>query len=146
MSDTVTLDLFLQDFIRTNKILGTTLPWSTLCSRRFVEDGAMKVFRFISGDTEWIAKGQLLHLPDAAWFRIDFTCDIPAVAEHRFDYLRMMHGATHAGLVIDARPDVVLVKLNTRHMGLINVVFVLRPAAPVTDQTLHPGRSDPFLV
>lgn len=146
MSDTVALDLFLQDFIRTNKILGTTLPWSTICSRRFVEDGATKVFRFVSGDIEYFARGQLLHLPDAAWFRIELTRDIPAVAEHRFDYLRMMHGATHAGLEIDARPDAVLVKLTTRHLGLINIVFVLRPATAVADLPLHPGRSDPFLV
>jgi hypothetical protein len=138
MADTVSLDLFLQDFIQTNKILGTTLSWSAICARRFVEDGATKVFRFISGDKEYLAIGQLLHLPDAAWFRIDLTRDIPDVPEHRFDYMRMMHGTTHAGLEIDARPDAVIVKLTTRHMGLINVAFVIRPPAMQT--------TDPFLV
>jgi hypothetical protein len=139
MSDTVALDLFLQDFIQTNKILGTTLPWPTICSRRFVEDGATKVFRFVSGEKEYLARGRVLHLPDAAWFRIEMTREIPAVPEHRFDYMRMMHGATHAGLEIDARGDAVLVKLVTRHMGLINVVFVIRSGEQL------PSSSDPFL-
>jgi hypothetical protein len=138
MSDIVSLDLFLQDFLRSNKILGTHITWPTLCSRRFVEDGTTKVFQFTSGDKEYLARGQLLHLPDAAWFRIEMTRAIPDVSEHRFDYMRMIHSATHATLDIDARPDTVLVKLTTRHMGLINVVFVLRgePATAVLDPFL----------
>jgi hypothetical protein len=58
--------------------------------------------------------------------------------EHRFDYLRMLFPQTHTDLTVDAVPgDPVLVKLTTRHRGLMNIVFVIRDG---------PAVSNPFLV
>jgi hypothetical protein len=138
MSDALTLDLFIQDFVTTNKILNSHYDWSALVNRRFLEDGLTKVFRFESGGGSHCAIGRHLALPDADWFRIELTRAIPQVDEHRFDCLRMTQAGTHTGLVVEALgPDTVLVKLTTRHRGLVNVVFVIRDGMSL---------GDPFLV
>ena len=136
MSDAVALDLFIQDFVTTNKILNQHISWDSLVNRRFLEDGLMKVFSFQSGGTAHYAIGTHLALPDSDWFRIELTRAIPAVDEHRFDCLRMMQAATHTGLSVDKSGDTVLMKLTTRHRGLVNIVFVIRDSLPVMDPFL----------
>ena len=127
MSDAVALDLFIQDFVTTNKVLNSHVNWPTLVNRRFTEDGLKKVFEFQSGGTKHYAVGQHLALPESDWLRIELTRIIPPVEEHRFDCLRMMYGETHTGFAVDkSDANVVLIQLTTRHRGLINVVFVIR--------------------
>jgi len=135
MSDAIALDLFIQDFVTTNKLLNHHYPWASLVNRRILEDGLTKIFRFQSGGDQ-IAVGRHLALPDTDWFRIELSRTIPDV-EHRFDCLRMMLMDTHTGLTVEKAEDIVLVKLTTRHRGLINVVFVITPPC---------GTTDPFLV
>jgi hypothetical protein len=136
-ADTVALDLFVQDFINTNRLRGVHMDWSLLCARR--GSGVPSVFRFESGGREQFAVGQVLTLPDAEWLRIELTHAIPEVAEHRFDYLRMMYPATHTDIVtsIEDGGKVVLVKLTTRHPAFLNLVFVIRDGV---------GVENPFLV
>jgi hypothetical protein len=142
MSDQIALDLFIQDFVQTNKLLNTHYDWSMMTARRWITDGIPRIFEFKSGDAVQYGKGQLLQLPDADWFRIELTRSIPTtVTEHRFDCLRMMSTGTHATLDVQSQSlgvetNVVLVKLVTRNRGLLNVVFVIR------DQV---GIENPFL-
>lgn len=141
MSDAVALDLFIQDFVTTNKLLGQHYPWESLVNRRYVEDGrATKVFQFESGGASHLAIGQFRALPDADWLRIELVRPIPTTEEHRFDILKMRSGASHFGLQVDvATPGTVIVKLQTRHRGLVNMVFVIRDGTA----TVSPN---PFLV
>jgi hypothetical protein len=134
--DSVALDLFLQDFVNTNRIRGVHVPWDALCARNSFGNGIPSVFRFESGGQEHHATGQVLNLPDADWFRIELTHTIPET-EHRFDYLRMLFPATHTDLHIDTVGSTVLVKLTTRHRGFMNMVFVFRDG---------PAVENPFLV
>ena len=136
MSDAVALDLFIQDFVTTNKVLNHHYDWPELVNRRFLEDELLKVFQFESSGTTHYAIGRHLALPDADWFRIELTRSIPHVEEHRFDYLRMMQTTTHMGLVVEKEEGVVLVKLTTRHRGLVNVVFVIRDGLAVVNPFL----------
>jgi hypothetical protein len=136
MSDAVALDLFIQDFVTTNKVLNQHYDWSALVNRRFLEDCLIKVFHFQSNGTTHYAIGQHIALPDSDWFRIELTRAIPVVEEHRFDCLRMMQATTHTGLVVEKSADVILVKLTTRHRGLVNIVFVVRDGLPLTDPFL----------
>lgn len=139
MSDAIALDLFLQDFIQTNTLLNQHYTWPALCNRRFGEDGVTKVFRFQSGGTEHLAIARPLHLPDAAWYRIELVREIPRVDEHRFDCMRMLFPTTHAAMTTElVDTDTVLVKLTTRHLGLMNIVFVIRapPVMPLTNPFL----------
>lgn len=130
---TVALDLFIQDFVLTNRIMNTHCDWATLVSRRFQESGpATKVYRFATSDgTQYHARSQILALPDSDWLRIEM--DRPATSleaeEHRFDCLRMMQQNTHASFTVETDGATVLVKLTTRHRGLLNVVFVMRSPA-----------------
>jgi hypothetical protein len=130
MSDAVALDLFIQDFVSTNKVLNQHYTWPNLVNRRFLD--LKKVFEFQSDGKTHYAIGQHLALPDADWFRIELTRSIPSVDEHRFDCLRMMQAETHTGLHIDKVDDTVLVKLVTRHRGLVNIVFVIRDGLSLT--------------
>jgi hypothetical protein len=136
MSDAVALDLFIQDFVTTNKVLNHHYDWPELVNRRFLEDELLKVFQFESSGTTHYAIGRHLALPDADWFRIELTRSIPQVEEHRFDYLRMMQTTTHMGLVVEKEEGIVLVKLTTRHRGLVNVVFVIRDGLAVVNPFL----------
>jgi hypothetical protein len=134
--DAIALDLFIQDFVQTNKVLNQHCTWSTLVNRRFLEDGLTKVFSFESGGSSHYATGQHLALPDADWFRIELTHAITS-AEHRFDCLRMMQAATHTGLVVEKESESnILVKLTTRHRGLVNIVFVIHDGLPLTNPFL----------
>lgn len=125
------LDLFIQDFITTNKLLNQHVAWSTLARRHFVEGGSpIKVFSFQSGAKEHYAVGRTMELPDGDCFRIEMThpeARADEVASHRLDCLRMTHTDTHTGLEITkASADTVLIRLRTRNRGLIGIVFVIR--------------------
>jgi hypothetical protein len=133
MSDAVALDLFIQDFVQTNIVMNTHYGWDDLVNRRHLPTGD-RVYKFESGQTEHLAVGRVIELPDGDWYRIDLTHAIPT-AEHTFNCLRMMQTATHTGLTVEADGHV-LVKLITRHRGLINLVFVIRST----------GLTNPFLV
>jgi hypothetical protein len=137
MSDAVALDLFIQDFVTTNKVMDLHQSWSSLVNRRFMDDGLTKVFEFQSSESKQFAIGRHLALPDSDWLRIELTRTIPTVEEHRFDCLRMMQSQTHTGLTVETpNPTTVLVKLTTRHRGLMNVVFVLRDGLSLVDPFL----------
>ena len=121
------LDLFIQDFVTNNKLLGQTLDWSTLVNRRFVEPPGRKIFSFLSGGKESLVVGELLKYPDAEWFRLEFDRVLPpSPSEQRFDCLRMMHQATHYQMDVVAVEDSVTIKLLTRHRGLVNVALVIK--------------------
>jgi len=123
MSDAVALDLLIQDFVTTNKVLNSHYDWPALVNRRFLDDGLIKVFSFKGG----LAVGRHIALPDADWLRIELTHQIPAVDEHRFDCLRMMQANTHTGLVVEKIGEsAVLIKLTTKHRGLVNIAFLIR--------------------
>ena len=136
MSDAIALDLFIQDFVGTNKLLGQHHTWTSLVNRQLLDDGLTKVFSFQSEGADHIAVGRHLALPDTDWFRIEMTRAIPTT-EHRFDCLRLMQANTHTDLTVETSGDTVLVKLTTRHRGHVNIVFVIRASG-----ALH----DPFLV
>jgi hypothetical protein len=131
----VELDLFIQDFVTTNKLMNQHCSWATISSRRFHEDGIKKVFSFESGEKPHFAVGQHLALPDGDWFRIELTHSIPD-GEHRFDCLRMMRADTHIGLEVETGKDMLLVKLITRHRGLLNIVFVIRDGLSIENPFL----------
>ena len=131
----VELDLFIQDFVTTNKLMNQHCSWATISSRRFHEDGIKKVFSFESGEKPHFAVGQHLALPDGDWFRIELTHSIPD-GEHRFDCLRMMRADTHIGLDVEVSKALLLVKLITRHKGLLNIVFVIRDGLSIENPFL----------
>jgi hypothetical protein len=128
------LDLYIQDFVTTNKLLNQLMPWGTLVSRRFVESGAaIKVVSFQSGGTEHFAVLQHLELPTGDWLRVELTHSAARDAgEHRFDCLRMTHVATHTGLAVErGGEDTLIITLATRNRGLIPVMFVVRDGLPL---------------
>jgi len=131
------LDLFIQDFVTTNKLLNQFVPWSSLVSRRFAEESAVKVFSFVSDNLPQKAVGRHLMLPDGDWFRIELTRSIPEADEHRFDCLRMTHRDTHTATTVEKEDGALLILLTTRNRGLMNLVFVIRDATPL---------KNPFLV
>jgi hypothetical protein len=126
MADPVALDLYIQDFVTTNKLLNSHYPWNSLVNRQFVDDGLTKVLSFQSGGSVCYAVAQHVALPDADWLRIELTRAIPDIEEHRFDCLRMMQSGTHVGLEVEKISTGVIVKMTTRHRGLVNVAFVIR--------------------
>jgi hypothetical protein len=137
------LDLFIQDFVVTNKHLGVNWSWAALTSRRLMEAGApLKVFRFKSGGIDHLATGRWLALPDGDCFRIELTHTLPEIAvdECRWDCLRMMSQATHteltAELLVTEAASTVMVKLGTRHKGLLNMVFAVRAGVELADPLL----------
>jgi hypothetical protein len=132
-----TLDLFIQDFVTTNKLLNQRVSWSSLASRRFAEESAIKVFEFVSDNLPQRAIGRHLILPECDWFRIELTHSIPEVDEHRFDCLRMTHTDTHTSLTVEKEDGAILIFLRTKNRGLINLVFVIRDT---------PSLKNPFLV
>jgi hypothetical protein len=138
----LTLDLFIQDFVNSNKLLNQNVGWTTLVSRRFTEAGGIKVLEFTSGGQVCTAVAQRLELPDTDWFRIELVHSAALnKQEHRFDCLRMLHQATHADLKVECCDTAVLVKLTTRNRGLINIVFVIRApdlvSSPLTNPFLY---------
>lgn len=119
-------DLFIQDFVQSNKLLNMNIPWNVLVSRRFVEDGKRKFFQFRSGGQDHIAEGEQIVLPDAEWFRIQLSHAVEDI-EPRFDCLRMTSQGTHYNVEVVREEDALYIKLLTKNRGLINVVFVIRP-------------------
>jgi hypothetical protein len=129
------LDLYIQDFVTTNRFLGRHVSWDTLISRRFAEGGAaIKVMSFQSGGTEHFAILQHLELPTGDFLRIELTHAAARDAgEHRFDCLRMTHTTTHTGLEFQrATDDTVTITLVTRNRGLIPILFVVRDGLALT--------------
>ena len=128
------LDLYIQDFVTTNRLLGQHIPWSRIVSRRFAEGGAtIKVAAFQSDGKEHFATLQHLELPMGDCLRVEITHAAARDAgEHRFDCLRMTHAATHTGLEFQrAAEDTVIITLATRNWGLIPVMFVVRDGLPL---------------
>ena len=125
---TVAIDLFIQDFVLSNRILNQHLDWSVLVSRRFQESGpAVKVFNFKSGEQEYIAIVQVLATADGDYLRIQMTRPPASMGaeEHRMDCLRMMHQSTHTMMSVEPNGEKIIVRLTTRNRGLLNVAFVL---------------------
>lgn len=138
---TVAIDLLIQDFVLTNRILNQHLDWPTLVSRRFQESGpTVKVFSFKTGggDQEQLAVAQIVALADSDCLRIEMTRPAASVGaeEHRLDCLRMMHQTTHSSLSVEPVGEKIIVRLNTRHRGLINVAFVLHETPIATHPLL----------
>jgi hypothetical protein len=128
------LDLYIQDFVTTNRLLGQHVPWSRFVSRRFAEGGAaIKVVAFQSDGSEHFATLQHLELPTGDCLRVELTHAAARDAgEHRFDCLRMTHSTTHTGLEFQrATEDTVIITLATRNQGLIPVMFVVRDGLPL---------------
>lgn len=138
MTDPLAIDLTIQDFVNTNRILSRHLDWPTLVSRRFAETWGRKVFSYGSGQ---LATAEILWLPESDWLCIELLREIPSLeaSDLRFDCLRMLHQHTHNQLEVTKSGDSIVVKLYTKHQGLINVAFVIRPPPLETP-------SDPFLV
>lgn len=139
MSDQVALDLFIQDFVNTNKLMNQHFDWNALVSRRWAEGSAPRIYEFQSGGQTQYARAGLIVLPDAEWYRIELTRVIPAVEEARFDYLRMLSATTHSQLTVaggGGTGEPVYVRLLTRNRGLINVLFVIRDATGITNPYL----------
>ena len=127
MSDQVALDLFIQDFVNTNKLVNQHFDWNSLVNRRWAETAVPRIYEFVSSGTTYHARGQFLALPDGEWYRIELTRPIPALDEHRFDYLKMLSAQTHAHLTVDRSIEgPIYVRLTTRNRGLVNIVFVFR--------------------
>ncbi len=130
------LDLFIQDFVLSHRILNQRAPWTALVSRRFVEGGSQrKVFSFRSAEADHFAVGTWMDLPDGDCFRIELTHSAArtiTAEDHRLDCLRMMSADTHNGLTV-TKPDdaTVVIHLTTRNRGLINVAFVIRDCLPL---------------
>lgn len=135
--DPLVYDLYIQDFVKSNKLLNQHTPWNTLVSRRYVEDGKRKMFQFQRGDSVEYAVGELIVLPDAEWLCITMKgfpiTELP-VESVRFDCLRMTSQNTHSSIELTRDGDTMFVRLMTKHRGLINVVFVIRNDAPA----IHP--------
>jgi hypothetical protein len=128
----VALDLFIQDFINTNKLLNSHYSWPMLCSRRLMEHGSPRVFEFVTSGEKAYATGQYCVLPDADYLRITLTHSIPAEEELRFDYLRMLSVSSHTSVQVEKIANTLSIALTTRHRGFLNVVFLIRDQPPIT--------------
>ena len=137
MTDALAIDLFIQDFVNTNKLLNQRVPWETLVNRRFAETGATRVLSFES-DGIHHAIARFVILPDSDWLRIELTHAIPALDDstHRFDCLRMLSARTHTDLQVEKDGSTLIVRLATKHRGLANLVFVIRDGLALTNPFL----------
>lgn len=129
----IVIDLFIQDFVRTNKLVNRHCDWPTLVSRRFQEDGTRKIFSFESGGTVHFAVGERIALPDAEWFRIELTHHLSD--DIRLDCLQMLCAPTHTDLSFDLG-NPLLIRLTTRHRGFGNIVFVIQDGLPLKNPFL----------
>jgi hypothetical protein len=135
--DPLVYDLYIQDFINTCKILNQHIPWDTLVSRRYLEDGKRKIFQFQKGVSVEHAVGELIILPDAEWFCVTmkgFPVSELSIDSIRFECLRMTSQYTHYSIDVTREEDTMFIRLMTKHKGLVNVVFVIRNNAP----SIHP--------
>jgi hypothetical protein len=116
------IDLLIQDFVSTNKLVNQNIPWDTLVSRRF-ENGRRKIFRY--GGSK-IAEAEHVDMADGEWlivkllYPIDDTVDVSTL---RFDCLKMMHALTHYEMSVEKEEGGIVVRLRTRNRGLMNVMF-----------------------
>jgi hypothetical protein len=115
-----TIDLLIQDFVTTNKLVNQNVSWDTLVSRRF-ENGRRRVFSY-SGTS--IAIGEHLDDADGEWLSVTLTTDKPIgdLDNLRFDCLKLMYANTHYTMTVE-KDSCLQIKLLTRNKGLINVVF-----------------------
>lgn len=139
----VALDLFVQDFVMTNKCMNQHLSWNSLVNRQFLEDGLKKILSFSHStsppDTLLYAVATHIALPDTDWLRFELTYPTRfhhLSTDHRFDYLRMMSATTHTGMTVTTASGAVIVKLTTRHRGLVNIVFVIRDSGAIVNPFL----------
>lgn len=137
MSDAVALDLYIQDFVRTNRLLGQHLDWPALVNRRLVEGAPAgpRVFQFDSAGHQHLAVATYMVLPDRDTLRIELTRTIPATEEHRFDYLKMLSATTHLSLESRLVGPTMVVSLRTRHRGLLNMDIVIRSLGETPEET-----------
>jgi hypothetical protein len=128
MTDLSEIDLFLQDFLSTNRLQGENYNWGRLVHRQYAEEPYTKVFSFTSGDSLHYAVGTYKKLPDMDWFCISFSKEVLPISEYRLDCLRMVSQNTHTEIRTEkVEPDILLIKLTTKHRGLVNIVFLLHP-------------------
>lgn len=140
MTDALTIDLFIQDFVNTNKLLNQRVMWDSLVNRRFAETGATRVLSFESDGHVHHAVARFVILPESDWLRVELTHAIPSIDDggHRFDCLRMLSARTHTDLQVEREgTSTIIVRLTTKHRGLVNIVFVVRDGLAL---------SNPFLV
>ena len=138
MADALTIDLFIQDFVNTNKLLNQRVSWDTLVNRRFAESGAIRVLSFESEGVTHHAIARFVVLPESDWLRIELTHMIPSIDDggHRFDCLRMLSARTHTDLQTEKDGNALIVRLTTKHRGLVNIVFVVRDGLALTNPFL----------
>ena len=75
------LDLLIQDFVTTNKLVNHNIPWGFMVSRRF-ENGRRRIFDYNRG----VAIGEHVDMGDAEWFVIELTAPtVSDVESLRFD-------------------------------------------------------------
>jgi len=114
------IDLLIQDFVSTNKLVNQRVVWETMVARRF-EDGRRKIFQY----GPHIAIGEHVSLHDGEWFCISLVrpSELPEVEQLRFDCLKMMYAQTHYQMSVESDGAVIIVKLLTKNRGLMNVMF-----------------------
>lgn len=132
MSDAIALDLLIQDFIKSNRLCGSSQSWETIVSRRVAESTpTLRVFGFNSGGVARLAVATYMALPDKDCIRLEFTHHIPPTADHRFEYLNMTSAKTHTQITHTANADTVHISLITRHRGYIDVEIIIRNGEPL---------------
>ena len=94
-----------------------------------------KIFSFQSGEATHFAVGELIAFPDIECFRIELTHPLSIDTEHRFDCLRMLHANTHIDLSVE-QEESLIIRLTTRHRGLVNIVFVIRDGLAIKNPIL----------
>jgi hypothetical protein len=117
-----TLDLLIQDFVSSNKLVNQNIAWNTLVSRQF-ENGRRKIFHF-NGDK--IARAEHVDMADAEWLVIELPrpmVELGDVDSLRFDCLKLMYVPTHYTMSVEKESSAILIRLLTRNRGLMNVLF-----------------------
>ena len=114
------IDLLIQDFVSTNKLVNQCVGWEMMVARRF-EDGRRKIFQY----GQRLAVGEHVSMTDGEWFCISLVrpSELPEVEQLRFDCLKMMYAQTHYQMSVEAEGSVIIVKLLTKNRGLMNVMF-----------------------
>jgi len=122
------LDLLIQDFVTTNKLVNHNIQWGFMVSRRF-ENGRRRIFDYNRG----VAIGEHVDMGDAEWFVIELTAPNVPVESLRFDCLKLMYGPTHYTMSVNKEESTIVIRLLTKNQGLMNVMFKVRlNANPIT--------------
>jgi hypothetical protein len=117
-----TLDLLIQDFVSSNKLVNQNITWPMLVSRQF-ENGRRKIFMF-NGDK--VAKAEYVDMADAEWLVIELSrpmVELGDVDSLRFDCLKLMYAPTHYAMTVEKDGETIVIKLLTRNRGLMNILF-----------------------